>query len=215
VADRLIVSLAGWLGPIVVLLLGSTWRVREIRTERVENAHGEGRPAVYVFWHGVLLPLTYTHRRRNIQVLTSLHRDGEIISRILLGLGFGVLRGSSTRGSARGLMQMLSRALNGLDVAITPDGPTGPARSVKRGVFYVTEKSGGALFPVGVAASRVKHLGSWDSFAIPLPFSRVVVVYEGPLRWDESAPFEDKASLLKDALARANEEARRVAAGEA
>jgi lysophospholipid acyltransferase (LPLAT)-like uncharacterized protein len=186
--------------------------VSEVHPERVDLIHGEGRPAVYTFWHGVLLPLTYTHRRRQVQVLTSLHKDGEIISRILQGLGFGVLRGSSSRGSARGLTRMLARAVEGLDVAITPDGPTGPAKSVKQGAFYVCEKSGGALFPVGVAASRARHLGSWDSFMIPLPFSRVVVVYGEPLEWDESALFEDKAALLKSALERANEEARGLAA---
>lgn len=212
--DRIVVTLAGWLGPLVVLLLGSTWRVVEVHPERVDRVHDEGRPAIYAFWHGVLLPLTYTHRRRRIQVLTSLHKDGEIIARILVGLGFGAVRGSATRGSARGLMRMLSRAVEGYDVAITPDGPTGPAHSVKRGAFYLAEKSGGSLFPVGVAASRARHLSSWDSFTIPLPFARVVVVYDEPLAWDESASFDDRAKMLMDALDRVNSEALAIATRE-
>ena len=108
---------------------------------------------------------------------------------------------------------MLSRAVEGYDLGITPDGPTGPAHSVKRGVFFLAEKSGASIVPVGVAASRARHLSSWDSFMIPMPFSRVVVAYGEPLDWNESAPFEDKVVLLKGALSLANREARERATG--
>jgi lysophospholipid acyltransferase (LPLAT)-like uncharacterized protein len=58
-----------------------------------------------------------------------------------------------------------------------------------------------------VAATRAKRLSSWDSFMVPLPFSRVAVVYGEALEWDESAPFEEKAALLEAALGRVNAEA--------
>jgi len=205
--DRFVVGAAGRLGPLFLHLLGSTWRTRELHFDRAEGVHESGRPVVFAFWHGVLLPLEYVCRNRNIQVLSSLHRDGEISARLMTALGYGVVRGSSTRGSARGLLRMLARAVEGLDLAVTPDGPTGPAESVKRGVFYLAEKSGGKLIPVGAAASRGRRLSSWDRFLIPLPFARVSVVYGEPLEWDESAPFEEKATLLKSALDRINREA--------
>jgi len=136
-----------------------------------------------------------------------MHRDGELISRVIAALGFGVIRGSSTRGSVRGLIKLIAKGRDGLDLGITPDGPKGPAESIKRGVFYVTEKSGARLVPIGVAVARAKLLSSWDSFMIPLPFTRVAVVYGEPLEWDESAPFEEKAALLEAALGRVNKEA--------
>jgi lysophospholipid acyltransferase (LPLAT)-like uncharacterized protein len=210
--ERFLLGAAGRLGPLLVLLLGATWRIEEIHYERVEAIHESGRPAVFAFWHGVLLPLTYVCRRRNIQVLTSLHRDGEAISRVIEALGFGAVRGSSSRGSARGLVRMISRGAEGLDLAVTPDGPRGPARSVKRGVFYLAEKSGGRLVPVGVGASRAKRLSSWDSFMIPLPFSRVAVVYGEPLVWCESDEFETRSSLFRAAAEAANAEAAEAAA---
>ena len=188
-------------------LLGSSWRAAEIHVERVERVHELGRPAVFAFWHGVLLPLEYICRGRNIQVLSSWHRDGEISARLMTAMGYGVVRGSPTRGSARGLLRMLARAVEGLDLAVTPDGPRGPTERVKRGVFYLAEKSGGTLIPVGVGAARAKRISSWDSFMVPLPFSRVAVVYGEPLDWDESAPFEEKAALLEAALGRLNREA--------
>jgi hypothetical protein len=198
-------------GPLLVLLLGATWRAEEIHYERVEAVHESGRPALFAFWHGVLLPLTYICRRRRIQVLTSLHRDGEVISRVIEALGFEAVRGSSSRGSARGLVSMIARGVEGLDIAVTPDGPRGPARSVKRGVFYLAEKSGARLVPVGVGASRAWRLSSWDGFMIPQPFSRVSVVYGEPLAWDESDAFETKSALFEAAIDRANAEAEEAA----
>lgn len=205
--DRILVGFVGRIGPVLLRLLGSSWRATEIHIERVERVHESGRPAVFTFWHGVLLPLEYICRGRNIQVLSSWHRDGEISARLMTALGYGVVRGSSTRGSARGLLRMLARAVEGLDLAVTPDGPRGPAERVKRGVFYLAEKSGGTLLPVGVGAARAKRMSSWDSFMVPLPFSRVAVVYGEPLEWDKSAPFEEKAALLEAALGRVNKEA--------
>jgi lysophospholipid acyltransferase (LPLAT)-like uncharacterized protein len=209
--DRMHVGAAGRLGPLLVLLLGATWRVEEIHYERVEAVHESGRPALFAFWHGVLLPLTYICRRRKIQVLTSLHRDGEVISRVIEALGFGAVRGSSSRGSARGLVSMIARGAEGFDLAVTPDGPRGPAGSVKRGVFYLAEKSGARLVPVGVGASRARRLSSWDSFMIPLPFSRVCVVYGEPLVWDESDSFETRSARFSEAVRKASAEAEEAA----
>jgi lysophospholipid acyltransferase (LPLAT)-like uncharacterized protein len=107
----------------------------------------------------------------------------------------------------RGLLRMLARAVEGFDLTIATDGPKGPPGRVKRGIFYLAEKSGGKVIPVGAAAARAKRLSSWDSFMIPLPFTRVAVVYGEPLEWDESAPFEEKAALLEAALGRVNKEA--------
>jgi lysophospholipid acyltransferase (LPLAT)-like uncharacterized protein len=207
VGDRILVGFVGCMGPPLVRLLGWTWRSSEIHIEHVERVHESGRPALLAFWHGTLLPLEYTCRGRNIQALSSLHRDGEMIARLMVAMGYGVVRGSSNRGSARGLLRMLARAVEGLDLTIAPDGPKGPARRVKRGIFYLAEKSGGKVIPVGAAAARAKRLSSWDSFMIPLPFTRVAVVYGEPLEWDESAPFEEKAALLEAALDRVNTEA--------
>lgn len=205
--DRALVWLAGTLGPAFLILLGRTWRIDVRNSEAVDRVHDAGRAIVFAFWHGVLLPLEYAYRGRNIQVLSSWHRDGEISARLMSALGYGVVRGSSTRGSTRGLMKMLSRAREGLDLAITPDGPTGPAGKVKRGIFYLAEKSGSALVPVGVAASAGRRLSSWDRFLIPRPFASVTIVYGDPLYWDESADFDVKARVLEDELKRLASEA--------
>ncbi len=205
--DRFLAGLAGALGPLFVKALGATWRVSVENESIVDEIHLSGRPIVFAFWHGGLMPLEYVYRGRGLCVLSSWHRDGEISARLMTGLGYRVVRGSSSRGSARGLMRMLRMAVEGLDLAITPDGPRGPAGSVKRGIFYLAERSGAALIPVGVGAAPARRLSSWDHFAIPYPFARVDVVYGEPLEWDEKCEFDVKADVLKSALDRVTLEA--------
>jgi hypothetical protein len=206
--DRILVAVIGVAGPAVIRLLGITWRASISGEDVIERVHAGGRAAIYAFWHGQLLGLEYLYRGRRIHVLSSWHRDGEISARVMAGLGFGVVRGSTSRGSARGLLGMLAKAREGYDLAITPDGPRGPARKVKQGIFFLSEKSGSPIVPIGVAAHPAKRLSSWDRFIVPMPFSRVGVAFGEPIVPDAAAPFEEKAGALQAELRRLTDEAR-------
>jgi len=207
VVDRLLVGVGGLVGPLAIRALGSTWRMTTLGVERVPAARRAAGSLVFAFWHGTLLPLEHANRGRGVCVLSSWHRDGELSARVMAGLGYRVVRGSTSRGGARGI-QMLVRAVRaGHDVAVTPDGPRGPARRAQAGAVYVAARSGAPVVPVGVAASRALRLGSWDRFLVPLPFSRVVVAYGEPLAFDPDAPAEAGAAALEAALARASAEA--------
>jgi len=176
----------------------------------MERVHSSGRAAIYAFWHGKLLALEYLYRGRAIHVLSSWHRDGELSARLMAALGFGVVRGSTSRGSARGLLGMLAKVREGFDLAITPDGPRGPAESVQRGIFVLSEKSGAPIVPIGVAACPARRLSSWDGFLVPLPFSRVSVVFGRPIEPAAGGPFDEKALSLEQELKRLTLEAERL-----
>jgi hypothetical protein len=140
-----------------------------------------GNPVVWAFWHGQILPLTYTHRDRGAQVMVSRNKDGELITRVIEGLGFGTVRGSSSRGGAAALRAMLVQLRRGREVAITPDGPRGPRRQVQDGVVAVAARGGVPVAPLGVDVRPARELRSWDRFVVPRPFSRAVVVMDAPL----------------------------------
>jgi len=146
-------------------------------------------------------------------VLSSWHRDGEMSARLMSALGFGVVRGSTSRGSARGLLGMLAKAKQGYDLAITPDGPRGPSGSVERGIFFLSEKSGSPIVPIGVAAAPAKRLASWDRFLVPLPFSRVSVVFGEAIPTDAGAALDDRSRALAAELARLTAAAEELARG--
>jgi hypothetical protein len=190
--------LATHLGPPLIRALGATLRIRKKGTEHLDRARRIGGGRILVFWHGRLLALTYIHRNQGIRVLVSTHRDGEYIARVIHGLGFGTVRGSSTRGGRRALMEMLSAGRNGPDIGITPDGPRGPSRQCRPGAVYVAKRSSRAVVPIGVSARPALTLGSWDSFLIPLPFARVSVVYGEPVVYDEGVEEEQLKSAALD-----------------
>lgn len=60
-------------------------------------------------------------------------------------------------------------------MTIAPDGPSGPARVLKKGVLQLALKSGTPIVPLTITASRFIAWPSWDSKRFPLPFNRIRV----------------------------------------
>jgi hypothetical protein len=167
---------------LLIRALGRSWRIEYRGVREYDRELGRGDRCIFAFWHARLLPLVYTHRRRAIAVLVSRHRDGEWIARIIERLGFVTARGSSTRGGEEGVREMLELAGERHLLAITPDGPRGPAERVKPGLVYLASRTGFPVVPVATAASHAWVFRSWDRFRLPRPFARVVVSYGPPLR---------------------------------
>lgn len=172
---------AAWAGAALLRLLAHTWRFDRIGIAQDELLIARGQGCIYALWHARLLPMVFAHRGRGVAVLVSRHRDGELIARIVERLGFVTGRGSSTRGGEEGLRDMLEWAGRGRLLAITPDGPRGPAERVKPGLLYLASRTGLPIVPVASAARSVWRLRSWDGFRIPRPFARVVVAYGEPI----------------------------------
>ena len=172
----------GLLGHGLVGALFATVRFRIEGEESFLRFRRECRPVIFVFWHGQLLTLVHRHRRNGVVVLVSEHADGEYISRVIERNGFGTVRGSSTRGGIRGLKGLIRAARAGHDLALSPDGPNGPAGIFKSGALLAAQLTGLPVIPVAVAASAAWHLESWDRFMVPRPLSVVRIAYGDP-RW--------------------------------
>jgi lysophospholipid acyltransferase (LPLAT)-like uncharacterized protein len=158
-------------------MLGSTWRVRVRNDEELRRLRAAGQPIVFALWHGQLLPLLYHHRREGVVVMISEHADGELVARVAEHLGFRTVRGSTSRGAARALLEAARVVQEGNDLAITPDGPRGPAKSIAPGVAVLAQRTGAPVIGAAVHARPAWRLKSWDSFLIPRPFARVDVAY--------------------------------------
>lgn len=165
------------LGALLVRALAATWRMRVIGDEGLRAEREAGRAVIITLWHGQMLPLLHQHRGEGVAILISEHRDGEIIARIATALGHRTVRGSTTRGAGRALLSMVRQVESGQDIAVTPDGPRGPARSFAPGALIVAQRTGAAIIPATVVARSAWRLGSWDRFMIPRPFTRVVISY--------------------------------------
>ena len=173
---------ASHLGPYLLLAFGKSWRFRQVdaRGQSLERPYRAGA-AIYALWHSQQLPLTLRHRSENIAVIVSRHRDGEIISRMVEGIGYRTIRGSSTRGGSEALREFTSAASEGHSLAITTDGPQGPARQCKPGAIVAAARTGLPIVPVAAAAVRAWTFSSWDRFFVPQPGTVVYLSYGEPI----------------------------------
>jgi len=174
-------AIAGVLLGLVARLWLATLRVRVVAHPALARA--ADRPWVLAFWHGTQWPLLAWRRRRETVVLVSLSRDGAMQARALALQGLRVVRGSSSRGGARGLAGLV-RAMRarGTDAAFAVDGPRGPLGVVKGGVVVAARAAGAVLVPMtGLARRGFVLRRTWDRFAIAWPFTRVEVRLGEPI----------------------------------
>jgi lysophospholipid acyltransferase (LPLAT)-like uncharacterized protein len=159
---------------------------------------GQGRPVIFIPWHGRLLPLGYVHRGQGVIGLASQSADGEYIARILQHWGFGTIRGSSSRGGDTAFRELIRAVRTGKSVAITPDGPRGPREKIKPGVLQLAQLTGAPLIPVAAAASRAWWFESWDRFLVPQPFARMAVAYGDAVHIPRGADAEELTRVATD-----------------
>ena len=167
-------------GGATLRALAATWRFRVVGGVAIELLRAAGKPFIFSLWHGQLLPLIWHHRGEGVAILVSEHRDGELIARVARAMGYRLIRGSTTRGGERALLRLVKELKSGAEVAVTPDGPKGPARSYASGALIAAQRSGAPILPIAAYADRAWNLSSWDKFMIPKPFARVTVAYGPP-----------------------------------
>jgi lysophospholipid acyltransferase (LPLAT)-like uncharacterized protein len=130
---------------------------------------------LFAMWHGDYFPVFSYARDSDVCVIVSRSPDGEILSQLLTGRGYRVVRGSNTRGATRAMIDLARVVNEGHDAAIAVDGPRGPADRVKPGIVLLSKVTGCPIVPLGAGISRHKRFASWDRFQVPLPFSRTVI----------------------------------------
>ena len=180
-------GIASGLGALFIRAFGATWRVERRGVERLERARSLSKQVVLGILHGRLLVLSYTHRGWRIQVLASHHADGDLMGKTIEHLGFGHIKGSSSRGGAAALRDLAGVLREGLDVGLTIDGPRGPRGVVQQGAIELSRMTGSAVVPLSCAARPRRLFGSWDRFQFAFPFARVVVAYGEPFVVPEGA----------------------------
>jgi len=200
---RLVAEVGYWLIRAICSTLRWEFDNWKVRAERLSC----GQPTVYAFWHGRILPAVYYFRNFGIVVMTSRHRDGEYIAPFIRRFGFGVARGSSTRGGRSALAEMMHRIEGGLDVALTIDGPRGPRYVAKSGAVWLAARSGCPVVPFHISLHRRWVMSSWDGFEIPKPFSRALILFGAPILVPRGAG-ENERAAAQEALQRSLDDLR-------
>lgn len=207
VADRVVPLVGG--GLLTGMLRSVRWDLWG--GEHFESTWGAGQPVIFALWHGRLIPCSFFYRNRGLATLISQHRDGDLIARVVEGWwGYRAVRGSSSRGGARALRQIVRILRGGTAVAVTPDGPRGPRQKMKLGPLLAAQMAGVPIIPSTAGASAGWWLESWDRFLVPKPFSRAIVALGEPMRVPPDAGEAEIAALATELESRMNELTARV-----
>ena len=168
-------SLVAAAASLFIALVGRTLRIEFSWEEGSIGSMDNVYPGIYPFWHRCVLGATWIFRHRNFAVLTSQSRDGEYIARVIRRFGYVPIRGSSSRGGQRGLLEMDSFVKNGGGAAFTIDGPRGPRYVAKKGPVLLARTTGVPITAFYVAMENTWILNTWDAMMVPKPFSRAYV----------------------------------------
>lgn len=180
----------------------------------VDPAHEDFRgPAIFLFWHEYIPVPFYLRPFSRMALLVSRHADAEWLSQAVRYRGFTVVRGSSARGGTAALLDLM-RVAQGYNLAITPDGPRGPRRSLAQGPIYLSSALQIPLVLVAAGMDRPWRLPTWDRFAIPKPGSRCRLITSPRIQIPpnlDRAELESHRSSVERLLLRLTEEAERWA----
>lgn len=200
---RILFWLGVWSGKPILNFLYNTNRWNVQGSEHYEAALESGRSVIVACWHSCLL-IPFMHLSGNqYHGVTGTHGDAEIITRIGEKLGWNILRGSSTERGREAYDNML-RILQEREnlVAITPDGPKGPAKIPKAGAVRAAQRTGVVIVPAAGQSTRRWSFTNWDTFYVAKPFGQIEIVYGEPLSFNEDDDFDNCVNRLKYALDR-------------
>jgi len=170
---------------IISEIVGRTSRWVVINAEPHLRALHRGEAMVVGFWHSrsFLMPFIFRiEGGKRALVMVSRSEDGIFTARILKYFGIECSLGSSTRGGKEALEQMLALyQKEAIVLAITPDGPLGPAEIVKPGIVILAKETGLPIFTVSYYAKRVSRFKTWDRFVFIHPFNKIVAMEGDPI----------------------------------
>ena len=189
--ERIMIRLADWTFYALIYLIGKTIRFEKRGWENYESIRLNGKTPILAFWHNRIFTATYYFRNRGIIVMSSQSFDGEYIARFIQRFGFGVVRGSSTRGGIGALVEMIRLMRKNLPMGFSVDGPTGPKYVAKTGACLLAKKTQNPIMPFIIEVEKYWEVKSWDKLQIPKPFSRACVFIAEPIYVDKAAADEE------------------------
>ncbi len=148
-----------------------------VNTLKIKTLGYKPDHSIYLFWHNKIFPLLRVLKGKKGKILISPSKDGKIASSIVKSYGFDVIESSYRKERFKGAIEIIRTYKSGLSLGIVPDGPLGPKYKIKVELFNVLKKLNANLTLVGVGYKSYIKFRSWDEFELPIPFSKVFVLF--------------------------------------
>ena len=209
-------ALFAFLAATYIRIVYYTSKRTLIRHESLAPFFNGERNALFAFWHTRFLMIPpYKPKHRPMLVISSAHNDGTLSTRTLGHFGIKTVRGSTSSGGSKAAVGVAKALLKGGNIAVTPDGPRGPAQVLQIGIIYLSRMTGVPIIPVATASSKHKTLRSWDKMQIALPFGHLVMVQNEAIYVPKDTPdeaLEDYRVKVEAALTQVLHDANEAAA---
>ena len=179
----------------------SRWKIEG--EKYLDDAVNSDNPVFVCVWHGRSVFGAYyiSGKKYPAYAIAGHHKDAELMARVLAKWGYGLIRGSSSRGGRDVVREMTKKFKQGKTVCITSDGPRGPAEIAKKGAVRTALECGAVIIPMTGNASRYWQFKSWDKFILPKPFSTIYLKIGYPIEYDhQNLSQVDGAGLVTKAI---------------
>jgi lysophospholipid acyltransferase (LPLAT)-like uncharacterized protein len=196
--QRIQIAILPRVAVLIMNAIGRTLRWEREGTEHLEQVYQQGKRAILVCWHCCTFASTYYWKRRGIIVMSSQNFESECLAGVLRRLGYGLARGSSSRGGLKALAEMARWLRSGKDAGFTVDGPRGPRYQVKPGPMLLAKRTGDAVVCFHVSLQRKIQLNTWDHTQIPIPFSKAFILTAPPIYLSRAANEDDLKSKITE-----------------
>ena len=170
------ISMLGTLIYYYSRLVGRTTKWDVFGLNQLYQVWHQEQAIILVIWHGrVMMIPHFWNKKRPLNALVSLHKDGRIVATFLEKYGFGTIGGSSNGGANSAALSLLHSLKDNKAVAIIPDGPRGPRMKMSISPLYFARKSGKPIFGATYSIEHSIIAKSWDAMLVPFPFCRGIL----------------------------------------
>ena len=183
-----------------IIQITSSWKYHGV--ENFKRLIGSNQPVLICVWHGFFIfPMNFLKNYyKETKIVSSTHPDSMVLAKVLNDYGFSLIKGSSTRGSKNVIKEMMRDLKDSNSIiAITNDGPKGPARVAKGGAISLAKKFNAKLVFISGRSSNYIKLKTWDSFIMPKPFSKNEV-YINEINYPNDEIADDIGKYISDQM---------------
>ncbi len=158
--------------------------------DHIRQCRRQGRPIIFAGWHGhnlVNMAAYYTVLRGDFRcaIMVPEIAKGMVLDYLGRKIDIDVVKVGSGLGPAEwasASAAMIRLIRRGRCALLSPDGPNGPAFTVKPGIALMGRRARAVVIPASAASHRaVKLRYRWDDHLVPLPWSRTVVHFGAPI----------------------------------
>ena len=173
------------LPPIVCFILHlwcMTLRKKNLNLDLCKEIRTKSGKAILTLWHSHLFYLTYHFREmRDLYIMVSPSKDGDLIANVGKYLGYKVVRASSFKKTVPGTRECLKFLKKDFKIGLIADGSRGPRHQAQPGSVQLSRITGAPVYTLTWDATLKYEFSSWDRFILPLPFSKVTLNFGPPI----------------------------------